>query len=453
MRDYKMTDADNTGDTTSTVDRRKFVAGVGALGIAGAAGCLSDGSGDDGTDTPGTDTPTGTDGTATPGTDTPTGTDVTATPGTDTPTGTDETETDTPDDETETPTETPTGPAFEPVPTNLVYQFFDGSFDEMPNFDDMTPTSAGEPDIITSEFEDGAGAFRFEGTIPIGERLQAGTYTFHADENMVSSGQLAMYVEGNELSFSGGQTDLLLNETRDITVEYYQNSSGEEISLGWEGIHGELLPRIAESDPVRQDLQAQGRYEVEIGAHPGGKRIQMPNSGNSESKRSLAVGLPSYRNFCFDANNGGVQYGWIGAFLDYGPMVAYGGGRGDDPGQPLGETFDIGGVDYPLRIGNANVEPEVEFLGYRETPHPPELHYTVDGNKVIQEVTGVTDGVGLEYTFTFEEMPAQVVYYHTAEDANIERDASVGTWDGATLQIAERVEEFTVTITNTGLGQ
>ena len=426
-----MSDTNNEGDESHGFDRRKFVGGIGALGIAGAAGCLGDGS--DGGTPGGTDAP----GTDTPGTDTDTATDD---PGTDTP------------ETTETPTEAPAS-GFESVPTGLVYQFFEGSFDGMPNFDDIEPTGAGEPEIITSEFENGAGAFRFEGTIPIGDRLQAGTYTFHVDEEMVSSGQLAVYVSGNELSFSGGQTDLLLSQTRDITVEYYQNSDSGEISLGWEGTHGELLPRIAERDPVRRSLEAEGRYEVEVGAHPGSKRIQMPNSGNGGSRRSLAVGLPSYRNFCFDANNGGVQYGWIGAFLDYGPMVAYGGGRGDDPGQPLGATFDVGGVEYPLRIGNPNVEPEVEFLGYRETPHPPELHYTVDGNEVTQEVTGVTGGVGLEYTFTFEQQPAQVVYYHTAEDADIERDASVGTWDGATLQIAEQVEEFTVTITNTGVGQ
>jgi hypothetical protein len=214
-----MTDADNNGSNANTVDRRKFVAGVGALGIAGAAGCLSDGSGGD--ETP-TDTPgdTGTDGTDTPG---DTGTDTFE----DTPTRTGET--DTPDEGTETPT----GPAFEPVPTGLVYQFFEGEFSEMPEFDGMEPTSAGDPDIITSEFEDGPGAFRFEGTIPIGDRLQSGTYTFHADEEMASSGQLAMYVRGNEISFSSGRTNLLLNETSDIAVEFYRTGSGMAHTVGW----------------------------------------------------------------------------------------------------------------------------------------------------------------------------------------------------------------------------
>jgi hypothetical protein len=433
-----MTDSDNTDSKHRRFKRRKFVGGLGALGVAGAAGCLGDGAGDE----------TPTDGPVSTPTDSPTST---PTEGAETDTATDVPGTDTPDDtpeETETPTETPREPPFESIPTGLIYQFFEGDYsDGMPDFDAMTPTNAAEPDIITSELEDGPGAFRFEGMIPIGDRLQGGTYTFHVDEEMTSSGQLAMYIGGNEVSFSSGQADRVLTETSDITVEFYQTSADEEISLGWEGPYGELLPRIAERDPLRPE------YETEVGIYPNSKQIQMPNSGNSESKRSLAVGLPSYRNFCFDENNGGVQYAWIGAFLDYGPMVAYGSGRGDSPGQPLGATFDVGGVDYPLRIGNPNVEPEVEFLRYREKPHPLELHYTVDGRKVIQEVTGVTDGVGLEYTFRFENTPARATYYHTAEDAEIERDADVGTWENGTLRIGQRVEEFTVTITNTGLGQ
>jgi glucose/arabinose dehydrogenase/type 1 glutamine amidotransferase len=53
------------GDGSGTSDRRRFLKGVGALGMAGAAGCL--GGGDDDTDTSSTDTPTGSD------TDTPSG--------------------------------------------------------------------------------------------------------------------------------------------------------------------------------------------------------------------------------------------------------------------------------------------------------------------------------------------------------------------------------------------
>lgn len=424
-----MTDTDNADG--SSVDRRKFVAGVGAIGAAGVAGCLSDGGGDD--------TPTSTS-TPEPDTDAP----ETTAP---------DTTSEAPDTATPTPTPTPNEPAFDPIPANLTYQFFEGEFSSMPDFDSLAPTSSGEPDVITANPADGAGAFRYTGTLPVGGRLRPGTYTFHADQDLVSEGRLAMYLGENQLNFTDGTTSLFLNGSSDITVEYYQNDGDGEISLGWEGTYGELLPRLADTDPVRQSRQAQGRYETEVGTRANSKRIQMPDSGSDESKRSLAVGLPSLRHFCFDANNGGIQYGWIGAFLDYGPMVAYGGGRGDDAGQPLGVTFDVGGVDYPLRIGDTDAVPEVEFQGYRESPHPPELYYTVDGNAVTQVVEGVTDGVGLEYTFQFDTAPSQAVYFDTAEDADIERSASHGTWNGPTLEITEQVDEFTVTITNTEIGQ
>jgi hypothetical protein len=418
-----MTNTDNT-DGDGTVDRRKFVAGMGALGVAGAAGCL----GDDGAD----------------GTDSPTPTDTNPT----SPAPTTETDTETPP-----PTRTPAEPQFAPIPEDVTYQFFEGEFDEIPNFDDLAPTSSGEPDRITAEPEDGSGAYRYTATLPIGGRLRPGTYRFHADAGLVSEGRLTMYLGGNQLNFSDGTTSLFLNGPSDIVVEFLQTSSNDRISLGWEGSYEELLPRLADTDPIRQAREAQGRYETEVGQYPNSKRMQMPDSGSEFSKRSLALGLPSLRHLCFDANTAAVKYAWIGAFLDYGPLVSYGGGRGDSGGQPLGNTFDVGGVDYPLRIGDADAEPEVTFQGYRETPHPPELYYTVDGIEVTQTVRGLTDGLGLEYRFVFEETPSQVVYFHTAEDADIERSASKGSWNGATLEISDRIDEFTVTITNTGVGQ
>jgi len=422
-----MTRTDNTEDD-SDVDRRTFVAGVSAVGVAGVAGCLD---GDDGGGTPTTtDEP---DGESTP-TNTPT-----ATP---------------------TPTKTPVDPQFESIPSELSYEFYEGSFDEMPAFDEQSPTGTGKPDLITADPADGAGAVRYTGVLPVGDVLPSGLYEFHADQNLLSEGRLVVYLNGNELNLSGGVSSLHLSGRMDIAVEYYQNSGDGEISLGLRGSFGELLPRIADTDPIRESRWDGKHYEIEARRYPNSKRMQMPQSGSENSKRSLAVGLPNVRNFCFDANTAAVRYGWIGAFLDYGPMVAYGGGRGDDPGQPLGEQFDVGGLpedgapaEYPLRIAYPDAEPEVTFKGYRESPHPPKLFYAIDGTDITQRVRGVTDGIGLEYTFVFDEPIAQTVYFHTVEDAPIERDSDVGSWNGGTLEVSEQVEEFTVTITDTEVGE
>ena len=427
--------ADQDGDADGgRINRRKFVTGMSALGLGGVAGCLGD-NGGDGTATPG-GTPTGT-----------TATDVTPTdttlPGT---TATDVTPTD-----TETGTDTPAEPSFGGLPAGLTYQFFEGA-ESLDGLDDRAPTSSGDVDHMTTEPEDGTGAFRFTGTVSTGERLFPGNYEFASDPELLSAGRLRITIAGIDLQFPGGTRSLRIPAgTHDVRVEFLQENADDQVVLGWRGPFGGLLPRIAESDPFRSELQAGGQYEIHVGEAPETKQMQMPNSASAESRRSLAVGTPSYRNFCVDLNTGAVPYAWFGAFLDYGPMVAYGQGRGDDPGQPLGETFSVGGVDYPIRIGDPDAEPTVEFRAHRERP-AFELHYAVDGTPIVQEIEGVTGALGLSYTVRFEEFPSRTVYFLTAEDAPIEREASVGTWNGGRLAISERVEAFTVTVTNTEVG-
>jgi hypothetical protein len=418
-----MTDRNPDG-RGSHVDRRKFVAGMSAFGLGGAAGCLSDGGGD-GTATP-TVTPTTTES-APPDTATPAPTDTT------------------------TGGETPTEPSFGRLPEGLTYQFFEG-VESLSSLGNRTPTSSGEIDHMTTDPEDGPGVFRYTGTVSMGERLFAGTYEFASDPDLLSAGRLRLLVDGNEIQFSGDTRSLRFSEgTHDLTVEFRQEGAGDQVTLGWRGPLGGLLPRVAETDPFRSALQAGGQYEMHVGETLETKQMQMPDSGSEESRRSLAVGPPSYRNFCVDLNTAAIPYAWFGAFLDYGPVVAYGSGRGDDPGQPLGETFDVGGVDYPIRIGNPDDEPTVEFLRHRERP-AFELHHAVDGTHVIQEVEGVVGDLGLTYTVRFADELSRRVYFLTAEDAPIEREASVGTWNGGTLAVDEQVDAFTVTVTNTEVG-
>jgi hypothetical protein len=60
--------------------------------------------------------------------------------------------------------------------------------------------------------------------------------------------------------------------------------------------------------------------------------------------------------------------------------------------------------------------------------------------------------LGLTYTVRFADELSRRVYFLTAEDAPIEREASVGTWNGGTLAVDEQVNAFTVTVTNTEVG-
>jgi len=431
------------------VDRRKFVAGVSALGVGGVAGCLGDG-GDGGSPT-GSPTATGTaTDTTTPPETPPDGTD-TATP------------TEAPPDETDTatPTETPGGEpgAFAPIVRNLVYQYFEGGFSELPDFDQLAPTSGGELDdglvsLDPAEREENF-ALAFEAELDVGGRLRPGVYTFAAE----ASDAAKVYVAGAELLDAtdgrAEQSVQLQDRTYTLRVEYFQTTGPSRLAIGWRGTYDELLPRIAEADPYRSDLGMPMVYqgstdpslEMDVGTRPQVKRIQMPGS----SARSLAVGMPDLTNYCFDPTTAGVKYAWRGAFINYGPIIAFGGGRGDDPARLLGTQFPIGGMDYPLRIGDPDATPSIEFMGCREHPHPPELWYSVDGHEVTHAVEGVPGGLGVVHTVAFGETPSDPVYFHTADD-DVAREATAGEWNGTTLTVPAGVEEFSVTITTEGVG-
>jgi hypothetical protein len=432
-RESMESDEDSTNEATEdggAVNRRKFVAGTSALGVAGVAGCLGD-DGGEGTDAP---TPTGEPNPTSPAP--PTDTE----PPTDTTTG--------------TATDTPDEPAFGSIPANLTYQYFEGGFSELPNFDNLAPTSSGDltgGKISLDPAERGENfGFVFEGDLVIGDRLPSGAYTFAA----AASNTVALYVNDTEFLEASGeaaeQSVQLREGTRKLRVEYAHAGGSPHLGVGWRGTLGELLPRLAETDPFRADLGMPTEYqgptdpslEIDVGARPRVKRIQMPGA----SARALAVGMPDLTNYCFDPTTGGVKYAWTGAFLNYGPIISYGAGRGDDPADVLGLRFPIGGMDHPLRIGDADAEPEVEFLGCRETPHPPELWYTVDGREVTHTVAGTPGSPGVTHTIGFEEAPSEMVYFHTADDG-VRREASDGEWNGTTLEVAAGVEAFSVTVT------
>jgi len=433
---------DEASDAAGSADRRSVLLGLGTLGAAGVAGCLGDSPSDVANEGSPTATTTPMDGSATISPTAAT-TDGTSRTPTDAGTATD----------TETPT--PVDPETEPVPAALTSKFYLGA-KSLAVIDDRDPTNSRDVDLITTEPADATGAFRFVGVLPIDGRLLAGTYDFVTDPDLVASGRLRVFIEGEELLFSEGRERVQLHRGRhDFRVEFLREEPGETVSLGWRGTYGGLPPRIAEVDPVREaELPAKGQYELEVGTTPRAKRIAMPNSGSENSRRSLAVGLPSYTSFCFDPTDGSIPYAWLGAFLDYGPMVGYGTGRGDDPGRPLGAMFSVGGTDFPLRIGDPDDETGVEFQGYRKRPEPFELHYSVDGKSITRAVEGVIGdgnppGRGLRSTVRFEEPPSEPVYFLTMQNDRLERSASVGTWDGGRLEIPGGVEEFTVTVINT----
>jgi hypothetical protein len=116
--------------------------------------------------------------------------------------------------------------------------------------------------------------------------------------------------------------------------------------------------------------------------------------------RSISVGLPGGMNYCFDAGQGQVAFGWSGGFLDVGPDRGRNeNDRGGGWCQILGERFEVGTNGFPIRFGDPAKIPNVKFGGYRRVG-TPEFYLTADGVNITQVITAAPSGTGLQYEFT-----------------------------------------------------
>jgi hypothetical protein len=107
-------------------------------------------------------------------------------------------------------------------------------------------------------------------------------------------------------------------------------------------------------------------------------------------------------------------------------------------------------VDAPLRVGDPDAEPTVEFQGYHESPRPPALEYSVDGHAVTHTIESVDGAVGLAHTIQFDEPPSQPMYYVTDASADVERSAETGTWTDGVLEVPAGTAELSFTISPVG---
>ena len=192
---------------------------------------------------------------------------------------------------------------------------------------------------------------------------------------------------------------------------------------------------------ARQGERGENWYHVLVSDRSRIVRCTMPDS----SSRSIAVGLPGGINYCFDAQECYVRYGWFGAFLDAGPDRGRGGTRGGGANRPLGERFSSGFDSFPLRLSSAEAPPQVQFRGYRSGVAPVFL-YTVEGHDMSHSIAPLQGKVGLIHTFEFAAAPPGPIRL-IIDTAQVAATCDVGTFQNGTLTIApEQARKFTVTV-------
>lgn len=211
--------------------------------------------------------------------------------------------------------------------SNLRYSYYEGSWENLPDFASLKPTSTG----LTAGFDVNLGradqfALRFEGTLRIAKE---GQYRFHIDSDdgsrLLIDGQNVVTNDGvhppkNEV----GRTFLTAGK-HTVVVEYFEQSGGESLKVEYEGngVQRQSLetaleplqtgkkPSVPERFTVDPELAAKGKQlfaQLQCGACHPLKQVPPP-AADLESVPSLAklsgqggclaesppVRLPQYR--------------------------------------------------------------------------------------------------------------------------------------------------------------
>ena len=134
------------------------------------------------------------------------------------------------------------------------------------------------------------------------------------------------------------------------------------------------------------------------------ERVMLPDARAG----CFAFGLPGGVNVCYDPTRGGLNYAWTGGFIDLTDV------------RPVNKLIKaatlLGPVVYretgtsPLRRGDANRAPVVEFKGYTLRSASVELRYTVDGAPVAETISALPNAAGLRRTFRFDRAGADATW-------------------------------------------
>ena len=334
-------------------------------------------------------------------------------------------------------------PVAEAAPTPLrgaSYKFYPGSWDKLPAFGELKPARAGACKsglFDLAEFRESKNI----GVVFTGELFveTAGRYRFFLNSDDGSR----LTVNGKEVAVYDGLHGMADERQKDaelraganpVMVEFFQRTGGLGLFVACEGPNLKRFTLTAKPKP-----RVSRGIPISVMHKPVVMRVHLEQAGG----RSIAVGLPGGMNFCFDADQGCVVFGWAGAFLDVGPDRL---GRGGQPCKILGQRFAVGAAGFPLRTAGGEALP-VAFKGYR-IGQDPVFHLDWGGRKVHLSVAGAPKGIGLRYTYKIPEAPPGEGIQLVLEPKGLKLASSAGTWSGGTLTVpSSAAREFTVTVT------
>lgn len=325
--------------------------------------------------------------------------------------------------------------------SNLRYRVFRGKWSELPDFSQLTPFREGDIDAGMLELgplgeRQNYGAV-FTGSIELAE---SGEHTFFLNSD---DGTRAFIDDQEVVAYDGvhgaakeqrGQVFLAAG-AHQLRLEFFQGGGGQVLDFAYAGPDGK-----------RRDLSTRRRAPprvtpIAVVDDAVVMRVHVEGAG----ARTVAVGLPGGMNYAFDAERCAVQFGWAGAFLDVSPDRD---GRGGRPCKTLGLRFGVGDVGFPLRgVGGARdaVRP-ARFRGYR-VAGAPTFGVEWGGLPLTWSIAPAPSGVGLSYTFAFEEPLSEALLF-VIDPRGLALSSSLGEVTDGRLAVPAGSQQFQVTVRN-----
>ena len=368
----------------------------------------------------------------------------------------------------------------EPKPiVGLHYRYFEGKFEEFPDFAQLTPISSGPlPDGKLDPKADPASAKRknhyaleFEGVI---EAPEEGEYEFH----LASDDGSQVLIDGKPVldNKKAKQTNKLVSKKlklkqgeHAILARYYQRIGGAVISLTWSGPGFENVA-LSKQNLTNQVLQEEKTKFVGLPLVPGSEPLIYRNFVEGGSPRGIAVGYPGGVSVNWDANSMSVAEIWQGAFIDakrhwtdrgqgFQPPAGFGVTRpvqapvlplfhpdGDETspapkpetgiGQPIAALASRAAA-WPLKDSRAA---GYRFRGYvLNAKREPEFRYEMPSGTVADTFTPASDATGPKLvrtvTFTLKKGAKTGPLYFRAAAA-----AKSLTLDGECVKLADKLQ-------------
>jgi azurin len=317
------------------------------------------------------------------------------------------------------------------------YQYYEGSWNKLPDFSKLKPARSGKCKsglFDLSEFprSNNLGVV-FTGNLHVKEK---GKFRFFLNSDdgsqlFVNNKPVAIY-DGLHGMAEEHKADVELSPgPNSVRVEFFQRTGGLGLLVGCKGPR---LPRF--SFTAKAKPRVSKGIPISVMDKPVVMRVHLEQGGG----RSIAVGLPGGMNFCFDADQCSVKFGWAGAFLDVGPDRL---GRGGQPCKILGHRFSVGDIGFPLRALGGKALP-VQFKGYR-LHRSPQFDLEWGGLAVACTISRATHGIGLQYTYKIPKAAAAIEF--AVEPKGLKLTSSAGTWKGGVLTIPQnKAQEFQVTV-------